>query len=261
MKIRAKNSMMSLKTSFDSFAEIYDQVMDDTGDYTHRNTIDPAFFKAIKEIKNKVIYDMACGNGYLARRMVKEGAKEVWASDISPTLVKIAQKYENPGGKIKYLVCDARDFKEVPKNYFDIATMNMAIHYLDLSHLENFFKGVASILKPGGHFIFTTEHPLRKLAMMDAKGEQGPTLERVINSARDYISIKERVDHNVWTGEEDLRIYHAPIGHYIDLLAKNSLLVDVLVEPVTKVVIDDVSNPTPVFSNIPAIIALGAKRV
>jgi SAM-dependent methyltransferase len=192
---------------------------------------------------------------------VRGGVKEIWASDISPKLIELAQKYENPGNKINYLTCDARDFEKIPKNYFDLVFMNMAIHYIDLTSLNKFIEDISAALNSGGRFVFTTEHPLRKLAMMDAKKEKGPTLERVLNSAKDYLLVKERIDHNAWTGEEDLKIFHAPIGHYVDLLAKHNLFVDILVEPVTQIALDDVNNPIPVSSNIPIIFALRARKL
>jgi ubiquinone/menaquinone biosynthesis C-methylase UbiE len=71
-------------TSFDKFAEEYDKVNQDTGDYTHENTIDPALFECIGNIKGLKVYELACGNGYNARRMVKEGADEVWAFETIP---------------------------------------------------------------------------------------------------------------------------------------------------------------------------------
>lgn len=37
--------------------------MGDEGDLTHQLTIDKALFEAVGEIKDKVIYDIGCGNG------------------------------------------------------------------------------------------------------------------------------------------------------------------------------------------------------
>ena len=118
-------------TSFDSFAEQYAKTMGDTGDYTHRKTINPTLFKAIGNFKGKVIYDIGCGNGYIAKKLAREGAKEVRAPDISKKLISIAKnEYENPGNKIKYFVSEASDFSNLPKNHFDLIIMNMSIHYI-----------------------------------------------------------------------------------------------------------------------------------
>lgn len=246
-------------TSFDQFAKRYDESMGDSGDYTHQNTIDPALFKAIGNFKGKVIYDLACGNGYIARKLARSGAKEVWASDISGKLISIAKtKYENPGNKIKYLVCEASDFSNLPKNHFDLIFMNMAIHYV--KDLEKFAKGIALLLKPKGRFIFTTGHPLRKLSLYDAKSGADPTLESIVDTAKKYTKFRESITFNPWTHEKDLKIYYSPISQYLSALVKNGLYADILVEPKTKTV-DKVQNPKPVETNIPIIYALGVIKL
>ena len=239
----------------------YDKVMGDTGDPTHRKTIDPALFKAIGDVKGMTIYDLGCGNGYISRRLIKEGAKEVLASDISADLIKIAQKnYQNPES-IKYLVRNATDFSDIPEGHFDLVIMNMAIFYI--SDLNGLIKGIAKSLKPGGRFVFTAGHPLRQLGRADAKRKRHAetlTLEAIINDARGYIKEKERTGKNSWVNGE-LRLHTAPISFYINLFRKNGLLTDTLIEPKTDTVLSDVNDQTPVFSDIPTIYALGATKI
>ena len=250
---------MKKTTSFNSFAEKYDQAMGDTGDYTHQKTIDPALFKAIGSYQKKAVYDLACGNGYLARKLAKTGANEVWASDLAESLISIAKnKYDNPKGKIKYLVRDAADFSGLPVNYFDLIFMNMAIHYVE--NVEKFAKGIASLLKRKGRFVFTTGHPLRKLGQYDAKKGADPKLESIIDTAQKYNQFREAVTYNVWTGEKDLKIYYAPIGYYISHLAKNGLFADCLIEPRTMTV-NRIKNPEPVETEIPTIYAMGVTKL
>jgi len=250
-------------SSFDSFAKTYDKVMGDTGDNTHQKTIDPALFQAIGDFKDKVIYDMGCGNGYIARKFARDGAKEVWASDISEELIKIAQeKYENPDNKIKYFACDAANFDEIPEDYFDLVTMNMAIFYI--ADFKKLVEGVYKILKAEGRFIFTTAHPLRILGKIDAKKEKDESkinLESVLENSRNYLNVREEVVYNSWNGKKDLKLYNAPLSFYINTMSERRLLVDSFVEPKTVTVIDDVNNLTRTESNIPLVYAIGAKKV
>ena len=248
-------------TSFDSIAKIYDKAIGNTGDITHQKTIDPALFKAIGNFKGKIIYDIGCGNGYIARKLAKNGAREVWASDISEKLINFAQeKYNNPEEKIKYLARSASDFKGIPKNYFDLIIMNMVIHYV--KNKEELLLGISSVLKIGGRFVFTTSHPLRLLARVDAKGQRKvDTLEIIIKKIKSYHSGREILDYNPWTDQYDLKIHPASMSHYINLMNKNNLLVDVLVEPKTKMVMDDVRNQTPAYSPLPIIYAIGAIKL
>ena len=73
-------------TDYDNVAKQYSDSMSDKGDFYHRTQIDPNVYKIIGDPKGKIIYDLGCGNGYIARNLVKKGAK-VFASDVSSELV------------------------------------------------------------------------------------------------------------------------------------------------------------------------------
>lgn len=251
------SNMSDFTTSFDSFAEKYDQSMGDTGNITHQKTIDKALFEAIGDFKDKIIYDIACGNGYIARKLDKEGAKEVFASDISEKLIKIAQeKYSE--GDIEYSVRDASDFSQLPVGYFDLVVMNMAVHYIQ--NFEVFVRGLKEILKPGGRFVFTLGHPLSKLAWLDIKHHQHSQGEP-LQAAKNYLKVGETTVFSIWSGKEDLKLYRAPLSYYINILADNGLLVDKFIEPETETVMNDVTDKTPLHTSIPIIIAIGAKKI
>jgi ubiquinone/menaquinone biosynthesis C-methylase UbiE len=242
------------KTSFDSFAINYDKHMSNAGDITHRKVIDPSLFKAAGEIKNKVIYDIGCGNGYIARKMVKAGAREVWASDISPQLIKIAKtKYPKVG--IKYLIQKGDSFKNIPTNYFNLIKMNMVIHYI--KDLNTLFKGVSSALKKGGRFAFTGDHPLGKVSYLHL-GKVN--LKETINLYKDYTKEKMKIVKNHWTGKKDLLLYKRPLGKYINLLSRNNLLVDTLIEPKTIIAQSRVHKKQQ-SSPIPFKFSIGARKV
>src|SRR5690606_35515472 len=132
--------------------------MGDTGSYNHKHTIDPPLFDLIGNPAGLVIYDIACGNGYISRKLVREGAQEVFASDISGELIKIAkEKYPEEG--IKYFTKEAEDFSGIPKNHFDLVIIHMAIWYV--KDVDAFLKNVYKILKPKGRFIFSIDHPMK----------------------------------------------------------------------------------------------------
>jgi ubiquinone/menaquinone biosynthesis C-methylase UbiE len=152
---------MKAKTSFDRFAEEYDQEMGDAGDYAHQQTIDKCLLELVGDASGLTIYDLACGNGYMARKFMKEGAREVWASDVSQKLLDFAQtKYDLLG--IKYLHREADDFSDIPEGHFDLITMHMAIFYME--DLDKLFSNIYKALKPAGRFVFTCDHPLRQVA-------------------------------------------------------------------------------------------------
>lgn len=243
------------ETSFDKFAGQYDKMMGNTGDYTHQNTIDPAFFQAIGIVTGKTIYDIGCGNGYIARKLVKKGAKEVWASDISPAMIDLA-KNKYPQNGIKYLIKEGSDFKNIPKKYFDLIVMNMVIHYI--SDLDKLFRNVARSLKPKGRFVFTSDHPFHSLSYLDIG--KFSDFQEVLEDARKYTSGYTKEFPNFWDKNLHLRIFRRSQSQYINLLSKYGLYIDCLIEPPTKRTVS-YEDKTPVYSPIPFKFALGAIKM
>lgn len=252
---------MTKDTSFDNFAEAYDKANGDTGDYTHKNTIDPALFECVGNVKGLKVYDVACGNGYNARRIAKEGANEVWASDLSLELIKIAStKYENPNSKIKYLMCDATDIKDLQENYFDLVIISMAIHYVE--NLDKLFNNMNKILKRGGRIVFVTNHPLANLSRLDI-GAPGYDLEKALQRAKRYLESYSEQTINLWNKQQELTIYRAPISLMVNTLVKNGFLVDKMIEPqtTTNYANNNLEAPKNAMTPIPIFYALGATKV
>lgn len=252
---------MTRSTSFDDFAEEYDKVNGDTGDYTHKNTVDPSLFECIGNVEGLKVYDIACGNGYNSRRMAKEGADEIWASDLSPRLIEIAStKYENPNSKIKYTVRDATDIKDLPENYFNLVVISMAIHYVE--NLDKLFNNMNKILKKGGRIVFVTNHPLANLGRLDI-GTPGYDLEKALQRAKRYLESYSEQTINLWVGQKGLTIYRAPMGLMVNILVKNGFLVDKMIEPqtITNYANNSLEEPKNAITTIPIFYALGATKV
>lgn len=201
--------------------------MGDSGDYSHKNTIDGCLLDLVGDVNGLVIYDLACGNGYMARRFVKEGAKEVWASDISERLIDFAKNKYNASG-IKYFVRSADDFTDIPENHFDLITMHMALFYIE--DLGKLFQNIHTSLKTDGRFVFTYDHPLRLLAykVMGIDVDLETEYEEYLNEGL-------KKNFNNWTKkQDDLWIYRRPLGSIINALGRNKLLVKAMTEPKTK---------------------------
>ena len=139
-----------ISSSFDHIADEWDKKIGDGEKGDRKNTI-KAVFELLGNAKNKRVYDIACGNGFLARKLFKQGAKEVWASDASPRLITIAKdKYSFKN--IHYSVREAADFTRIPKSFFDAVVVHQGIFYI--KDIDALVRGIKKILKPGGSFIF-----------------------------------------------------------------------------------------------------------
>lgn len=213
-------------TSFDRFAKEYDEDMGDTGSYNHKQTIDPPLFELIGDPKGLVIYDIACGNGYIARRLMREGASEIIASDISGELVRLAtEKYPDMG--IKYSVKDGANFTGIPENHFDLVIIHMAIWYI--KDVDQFMKDVYRVLKPDGRFILSIDHPMKYSLYRVIEAVDN---EKATEEEEKYLDVREVRTYNSWLGkQDDLTVYFRPMQFYINLCGQNNLLVRTIKEP------------------------------
>ena len=58
---------------WEQMAAWYDEKMGDEGDLWHRALIDPTLLQVLGPVAGQRLLDLACGNGYLARRFARLG--------------------------------------------------------------------------------------------------------------------------------------------------------------------------------------------
>jgi len=116
----------------------------------------PRLQAMLPEISGKRIVDLGCGFGWFCRWAREHGAAEVLGIDISDNMLARARSAA-PDNAITYLQHDLATL-ELPKDRFEIAYSSLAIHYLE--DVAQFFAKVHTALVPGGHFVFSTEHPI-----------------------------------------------------------------------------------------------------
>merc|ERR1719410_774735 len=101
------------------------------------------------------------------------GARRVTGVDISDQMVDLARKQQSV--KENYVVGDANclsslihesptDFGVIPGADLDVGCFDLAVgafvfNYVNISKMNSITSQIFSILKPGGHFIFSVPHP------------------------------------------------------------------------------------------------------
>jgi len=132
----------------------------------------PAFFEILPDVKDMTGIDIGCGEGYNTRLLADRGAI-LEAIDIAPAFIESAKAMEKefPLG-INHSVASAT---QIPfqNESFGFATSFMCL--MDLPTPEKALQEAFRVLKPGGFFQFSIEHPcfkppyLKKLRTIQGK--------------------------------------------------------------------------------------------
>ena len=138
-------------------AEFWDSRMAEGNDF-FRLLVWPAVETLLRPERGERLLDIACGNGLTSRRLAEAGAS-VTAFDFSAAMIELA-KQRGDSGQIDYRRVDATDrdaLLAVGPGGFDGALANMAL--MDMAQIEPLMQALATLLRPGGRFVFSILHP------------------------------------------------------------------------------------------------------
>src|SRR5438270_4740859 len=130
------------------------------GNFWHLTLVSPTVERLLAPRPGELILDVACGNGMLARRLVQLGARVV-ACDFSDTFIERARARSSEfADHIEYSVVDATDrdaLLQLGERRFDGATCTQGM--MDMPVIAPLFDAITRLVKPGGRFVITVQHP------------------------------------------------------------------------------------------------------
>lgn len=177
----------------------------------------------LPDFTGKSMLDLGCGYGWHCIYAAEHGAKSIVGVDISQKMLKIARTKTNDE-RIRYQ-CSAMEDLDFPSESFDIVLSSLALHYVE--SFEEVARKVNAILKPGGFFVFSTEHPV-----FTAYGtqdwyydEKGKILHFPVDNY--YYEGKRTA---CFLGEKVVK-YHKTLTTYLDGLLENGFEIKRIVEP------------------------------
>jgi len=245
-------------SDYDKFAKQYSDSMSEQGDYFHQTQIDPHVYSIIGEPKSKTIYDIGCGNGYMARNFANKGAK-VFASDLSVKLIEEA-KEKSDGLDIQFRAHDATNFSEYEDRQFDVVVMNMVIHYVQ--DLDKLFQGISRVTKKDGVFVFSTNHFFRPpYPYSEWVSGKIDNQERLFIKVTDYLERRKTEVESGWDNKTKLIIYNHPLNELVNGMAKQGLFVFRIEEPESVGFAKDFSEQLQKSHHIPTFMTIGAKKI
>ena len=125
------------------------------GDSFRQKIIVPAIESVIR-INGKKILDAGCGEGFLTRRMARNGAREVVGIDFSERLLAHAQRKAEPY-KIKFQQSDIENIDLRVGHNFDLCFCINVL--MDITSPAIAMMQMTRILKTGGFLIVIIPHP------------------------------------------------------------------------------------------------------
>jgi len=212
-----------IKKEWDDAAESWVEFVRKGKDYYRDELNNPATFKLIGDVKDKLVLDLACGEGYNTRILAAKGA-EVIGIDFSEKFIELAKREEaKMKHGIKYYVQDASDLREFSTSHFDLVTCFMSLQ--DIKNYKKAISEVSRVLKNQGRFIFSIPHPCFETITLNGR--------RISAGKRYFGALKYSIQWDMERLEKPFRTasFHRALTDYFDAIFRNKLFVSRLVEP------------------------------
>jgi 2-polyprenyl-3-methyl-5-hydroxy-6-metoxy-1,4-benzoquinol methylase len=119
----------------------------------------PSFMGTVGDLAGKSVLDLACGEGFYSRELMRRGAARVVGVDSSPAMIALARAGERaePLG-VEYLLADVRELDRGEQ--FDLVVAAFLLNYAaSATELTDMCRAVARHLKPGGRFVTVNSNP------------------------------------------------------------------------------------------------------
>ena len=219
------------QNSWDNMAAWLDEKHGDTGDLWHRALIDPALLALIGDVNGLQVLEVACGNGYLSRRLARMGA-QVTSVDASSALIERAQAHEMRDPlSITYHISDAASLSMLDTESFDLVVCNMAL--MDMEDAASAIIEIARVLRPRGRFVASLEHPCFEHGpstawILEQSAGQPPILWRKVSHYREVAPYTINWKEQQW----QTTTYHRPLSWYMQALRTAGFALTALEEPV-----------------------------
>ena len=147
-------SAANVRMSFDAAADQYDQYAE------LQRAITDRLFEAFEclRVNPENILDLGSGTGYGSRLLNKFFNKaHVYQIDLSRLMIKKSREKEPWFFSRNHFLCADAKQLPLPDNYFDAIFSSLMLQWCD--DLDEVFREVRRVLKPGGLFLFSTFGP------------------------------------------------------------------------------------------------------
>jgi len=227
--------------------------MGEKGDLWHRSLIDPSLLAVLGSVRGRRVLDVGCGNGYLTRRLKRQGAARAVGVDASLTSIRIARRREatHPTGA-EFVYGDAANLSQFDARTFDRIVANMAL--MDIRDAAATILEMSRLLTPDGRLVFSISHPCFDIDERSAwLVEQRPYHVSVARKVEGYR--RERPVRVAWKISDAETAYtngyHRTLATYSQYLRDAGLGIVRMVEPAPQPELLRESTQGPFIAEIP----------
>lgn len=179
--------------------------------------------KLIPDVKGKRMLDLGCGYGWHCIYAMEQGAESVTGVDISEKMLEVARE-KTTYPQVKYM-CGAIEDAAFKDESFDVVFSSLAFHYIE--QLDPVIEKINKVLKPGGTFLFSVEHPVFTAeGTQDWYYDEAGTIKH-FPVDRYYYEGKRTA---VFLGEKVVK-YHRTLTTYLGTLLAHGFHIKNVVEP------------------------------
>jgi malonyl-CoA O-methyltransferase len=158
----------------------------------------------------KTILDIGCGTGYLTEKLAEHFPEaQVEGVDIAPGMIAVAEKI-----KRENLIFSVGDGEAVAGQDYDLVVANAALQWMSL---EKTFARVASLLKPGGYFLFTTFGPRTLIELKESGFNVNDfpgtvEIKQLLKPDFHTVFLATEIEHEQFPGVKELIYYLIELG-------------------------------------------------
>ena len=184
----------------------------------------PSLYEMLPDLNGLNILDLGCGYGENCYKFYKMGAKSVLGIDIADKMLNVA-KLNHSAKNIKYMNMAMEDISGLDMK-FDLVISSLAIHYV--KDFNKLVRDVNSLLKDGGIFMFSQEHPLTTAPQPFLGWERDADGNVLYYKLMNYNESGKRVDQ--WIIDNVVK-YHRKFADIINGLVMNGFKIVEVCEP------------------------------
>ena len=217
-------------------ARFWDALHGDFGNTFHQRLVEPSVLQLLELKAGEAVLDVGCGNGAFVRRLAESGAL-VTAFDFSEELIRRARaRGAEASAAVDFRVIDGTDeaaMLALGAERFDAITCTMAL--MDMPTIDPLFRAAARLLRKGGRFIFSTQHPAfnsnNPIFVHEKEDRDGVVGDHFAVKLRAYLDMPPLKGSGAPGEPSPHYYYHRPLGELLGAAFAVGFALDGLLEP------------------------------